>query len=205
VFLTLGGGNLKLPSECINVIDYDYLYFLGGFLNESLTGDCLMDGERNTEDCGPDLWWLEGGLWNSGNATLETVQSTFTSVVESITNAMRILGDDPRTLGPGLVNGTVMQTTTCIAISWRWLLFPALLIILTGICLVITMVQPIYDKVEIPLWKSSILPLLYASPGTQLMPLGEVHDMEVKSKVTIARLENSEDKWSFVDISSERA
>ena len=111
----------------------------------------------------------------------------------------------PRTNSSGLVYGTVIQTTTCIAFSWRWLLFPALLIILTAICLVITMVQPIYEKVENPLWKSSILPLLYASPGTQLMASGEAHDMEAKSKVTIARLENSEDKWSFVDISGERA
>jgi hypothetical protein len=167
-----------------------------------------MPDEYSMQDsCGADLWWLEGGLWNSGNATLDTVQNTFTSVVESITNAMRIMGYDPRTNSSGLVNGTVWKTTTCLAISWRWLLFPALLIILTGICLVITMVQPIYNKVEIPLWKSSILPLLYiyTSPGTQFMPSGKVHDMEMKSKVTIARLENSEDKWSFIDISSERA
>jgi hypothetical protein len=45
---------------------------------------------------------------------------------------------------------------------------------------------------------------LYASPGTQLMASGEVDDMEARSKVTIARLENSEDKWSWVDISSQR-
>jgi hypothetical protein len=38
------------------------------------------------------------------------------------------------------------------------------------------------------------------------MASGEEHDMEAKSMVTIARLENTcEDKWSFVDISGERA
>jgi hypothetical protein len=66
------------------------------------------------------------------------------------------------------------------------------------------MVQTIYE-VEKPLWKSSILPLLYASPGTQLMASGEAHDMGAKSKATIARLEKSGDKWSFVGISGERA
>jgi hypothetical protein len=104
----------------------------------------------------------------------------------------------------GLVNGTVIQTTTCVAFSWMWMLFPALLIILTAICLIITMVQPIYGAQK-PLWKSSILPLLYASPGTQLMALSEAHDMEASSKIIVARLENIEDKWSFVDRSCERA
>ena len=58
------------------------------------------------------------------------------------------------------------------------------------------MAQPIYG-VEKPLGKSSILPLLYASPGTQLMASGEARDMEAKSMITVAQLEKSEDKWSF--------
>jgi hypothetical protein len=132
---------------------------------------------------------------------LDTVQTTFDSVVEP--KECRYSGTTLcSTGGPKLVYGNVIQTTTCIAFSWEWMLFPALLIILTGICLVITMVRPIYG-VEKPLWKSSILPLLYASPGTQLIASGEVHDMEVMSKITVSKLEKSENKWSFVDISCE--
>ena len=61
------------------------------------------------------------------------------------------------------------------------MLFPALLLVLTALFLAITMLQPIYEKMEKPLWKYSILPLLYASPGTQLMASGGEHDMEAKS------------------------
>ena len=192
VFLILGGGNLTLPSQCINEIDSGrYVVDLASFLTHVLTGSCSMMVP------GPPCsrqWWLQG-LWNSGNATLDTVQTTFNSVVESITKRIRIQGYDPMN-STQLVYGTVIQTTTCIAFSWGWMLFPALLIILTVICLVITMAQPIYG-VEKPLWKSSILPLLYASPGTQLMASGEARDMEARSKITVARLEKSEDKWSF--------
>jgi hypothetical protein len=208
VFLTLGGGNLTLPSQCINEIDGLYVANVASFLAGVLTGSCSLP-KMNSADlgfappCSPH-WWIQDSIFNSGNATLDRVQSTFNSVSESITNRMRMEGYSLRTNNSGLVYGTVIQTTTCIAFSWTWLLFPASLIILTAICLVITMVQTIYE-VEKPLWKSSILPLLYASPGTLLVASGEAHDMEAKSKVTIARLENGEAKWSFVGISSERA
>jgi hypothetical protein len=204
VLLTLGGGNLTLPSQCINEIDGVYVTDVAVFLAEVLTGNCSLPFaiDFNSPPCSP--WWIQGGIFNSGNATLDTVQNAFNSVVESITNRMRMAGYSLETNSSGLVYGTVIQTTTCIAFSWTWLLFPALLIILTAIFLVITMVQTVYE-VEKPLWKSSILPLLYSSPGTQLMASGEAHDMEAKAKVTIARLENSEAKWSFVGISGERA
>jgi hypothetical protein len=195
VLLNLDRGNLTLSSasECINKIDSGFVSDVANFLSRVLSGNCTRTGCYNKT--GEQMWWLDDVLLNSGNITL-AVQSAFNSVVESITNRMRIEGS--------LVYGTVMQTTTCIEIHWRWLLFPASLTILTVICLVITMVQPFFEDVEKPLWKSSILPFLYASPGTQLMASGEVRDMEAKSKVTITRLENSEDKWSLVNISGER-
>ena len=196
VSLNLDEGNLTLPSQCINQIDGTYVTNVIKLLSSVLSGSCTP--RECFGKAGDQMWWLQGVLLDSGNITL-AVQSAFNSVVESITIIMRTEGLHPR-----FVNGTVMQTTTCIKIYWRWLLFPASLTILTVICLVITIVQPFSRNVETPLWKSSILPLLYASPGTQLMSLSEVHDMEAKSKVTIARLESSEDKWSLVDISGER-
>jgi hypothetical protein len=197
VFLTLDKGNLTLPSQCINEIDSYYVIDLHSFLSIILTGDCSMFSPRCEEQ-----WWL-GALWNSGNATFDTVQSTFNSIAESITNRMRIQGYDPRTNGTALVYGTVIETTTCITFFRKWILFPTLLIILTIVCLAITMAQPIYG-VETPSWKSSILPLLYASPRTQLVASGEACDMMAKSKITVARLEKRENEWSFVDKSNER-
>jgi hypothetical protein len=196
-----------LPSQCINKIDGFYVANVAGFLAGVLTGDCSLPyytyaALPMTPLCSSQ-WWIQGGIFNSGNATLDTVQNTFNSVAESITNRMRMEGYG-ETDSSRLVYGTVIQTTTCIAFSWTWLLFPASLIIFTAICLVITMVQTI-SEVEKPLWKSSILPLLYASPGTKLMAAGDAQDAEAKSKVIIARLEKREDKWSFVGISGERA
>jgi hypothetical protein len=186
---------LILPLQCINKIDNDYVDSMVSCLNSVIVGSCELPGNDplfidKFTPCG-EKWWIQSGIFNYGNATLDTVQRTFNSVTESITNRMWVQGHDPRTNSTGLVYGTVNQTTTCVAFSWTWLLFPALLI-LTGICLVITMIQPIYEKT--PLWKSSILPLLYASPGTQLMASGEADDMGVRSKGTIARLENGEGK-----------
>jgi hypothetical protein len=40
VFLTLDGGNLTLPSQCINKIDGWYVADVAGFLADVLTGDC---------------------------------------------------------------------------------------------------------------------------------------------------------------------
>ena len=205
VFVTLGRGNITLPSECINEFETNggSVAKIASSLTNILTGSCSTVVTAGNVPCSGN-WWLQGSLWSDGNATLDTVQNTFKNVAESITTTMRWWSSDDPTVSAGLVYGTVKQTTTCIAFSWEWMLFPALLIILTIICLVVTMVQPIY-RVESPLWKSSILPLLYASPGTQLMaPSGEARDIEAKSEITVARLKNSGDKWSFVDISSER-
>jgi hypothetical protein len=150
VFLTLSGENLALPSQCINKIDIIYVDSVVSFLNSVLTGSCKLLNANSTIGPSTDTspcagWWIQGGIFNFGNATLNTVQRTFNSVVESITNKMRVQGYDPRTNSTGLVYGTVYQTTTCIAFSWTWLLFPALLIILTGICLVITMIHESAD------------------------------------------------------------
>jgi hypothetical protein len=129
VFLTLDGANLTLPSQCINEIHGDYVSSVVTFLNDVLTGSCLSN---ECSGGNGNMWWLQGALNNPRNATLDTVQSTFDSVVESITNRMRVQGYDPRTNSTGLAYyGSIIQTTTCIAVSWGWLLFPASLTILT--------------------------------------------------------------------------
>jgi hypothetical protein len=74
--ITLGGGDLTLPSECINEMDFDYVYSLASVLAEVLTGSCEMLFDFADLPCSGS-WWLGGGLWNSGNATLDTVQATF--------------------------------------------------------------------------------------------------------------------------------
>jgi hypothetical protein len=209
VTLTLGSQDLLLPSDCINQIDGIYAGSAGSFLFTALTGTCVIDQpdgistpqcKENSEfSSDMEYWWLLGDLWNGGNATFGTIQSTLDAVVESITARMRVQGYDPRTNRVGLVNGTVIETSICISFSWQWLLYPGLFIGLTGVCLLGTLIQSTYQGTEVPPWKSSILPLLYASPGSRLAAPGDICSIEESSKTTMMKLERDDDRWAFVD------
>lgn len=108
-------------------------------------------------------WW-HTGLWAEGNATFASISSKMDAVGTAITNAMRL---DPITRYPSdndrnLITGTVQQSNVCTQFDWPWLMFPAGLIVLTALALLLVMWGTAFDKEDMPVWKTSTLPLLYS-------------------------------------------
>lgn len=100
---------------------------------------------------------------------------------------------------PLLVKGTVMETTVCIKLNSMWLGFLSALLALTIILLAIPCGKMYFDTLEIPAWKSSILPLLLA--GKQIGATASAEDMDkIRARtdnllVSLAHLERG---WEFV-------
>ncbi|KAF6830869.1 hypothetical protein CPLU01_07058 [Colletotrichum plurivorum] len=116
-------------------------------------------------DC-DDRWWLDA-LHRSGNATFESISAAIDSMITSLTNHMRIRGENWEGTSSGFVTGSVMQTAICVQVDWFWLAYPAALLCITTILLAIACVQSYQSRERQPVWKSAILPLLFYDVETE--------------------------------------
>ena len=140
-----------------------------------LDGDCYLPmrkwvthadrGSRRLSVCrvypgngSVDAWWL-GGLYNDGEATFDTIAARWDDVAVALTDSWRIATLNDYGLAVKItVNGTVWETTICTQFNWPWLSFPAALVVLSVISLVLTIIPGTNQP---PAWKSSILPFLH--------------------------------------------
>lgn len=115
-------------------------------------------------------WWLEP-LLNGGNASLESISAVMSRMADAITNQLRMNGTDFYG-NPSNVTGTAFQTVVCTQFQWGWLLFPAVVVLASAVLLVATAWRSSSrwgkartnrggSQVEVPVWKSSLLPLLF--------------------------------------------
>ncbi|EUC47687.1 hypothetical protein COCMIDRAFT_34755 [Bipolaris oryzae ATCC 44560] len=203
------------PTACIYGIDGDYALSLGRFMQSVMSGNCstvahfvpeFYKNDYKALVCNP--WQLEA-LVNKGRANFDTINRNMQSVATAVTSEMRRKGSyyDPEvTYGPRFhsapptfVTGTVLRTTTCTKFDWAWLSFPLALMILTTLLLCITCGKMVFDKSGVPVWKSSILPLLLAGHRLRDVAAAEdMDDMKANTKLLIVSLVQDERGWEFV-------
>jgi hypothetical protein len=111
-------------------------------------------------DCG-SRWWLTP-LYNSSYETLDTAMDEFTTAITN--NFRRQARRGFNTSGTDRVTGTVNETTICTVFDWRWILLPAGLMAITMALLIHVVVQS-YTNTTLPIWKTSVLPLLFYGPN----------------------------------------
>ena len=106
----------------------------------------------------------------------------------SITNKMRTLSTTT------MVRGTAREPATFVRANWYWLIFPAVLVVLSILFLVMTIIFS--TETDSVLWKTSILPFLYHNLQTkQQRPTGgTVRDMERAARKCIVVLQNDNGK-----------
>ncbi|KAH6873136.1 hypothetical protein BKA58DRAFT_161492 [Alternaria rosae] len=99
-------------------------------------------------------------LWDSGqlpDAPLEHVSSIMTNLTNAMNTVLRTHGAEGYSKP---AEGTMWYTTTCIEINWTWITFPAVMIALSAIFLLLVHIES--RGVESGrLWKSSILATLF--------------------------------------------
>ncbi|KAE9968535.1 hypothetical protein BLS_005806 [Venturia inaequalis] len=192
------GESIMMPSECIYGISANYLTALRSFLRSVFHGSCAYGAATQVPTfvtC--DQWWL-GSLYNRGNATLLSINETMNNVANSITNAMRAGGMNMDATQAN-VTGTAVQTTVCTRFDWPWLAFPTMLLIITLLLLLVMATKTLLDDAQIPIWKSSILPLLFVGNGIGAINSSEdLDDVHKEANMTTMSLKFDGHGWAFV-------
>jgi hypothetical protein len=96
-------------------------------------------------------------LYRDGNITLDTVNELFGDLAASMTAIIRTNPADNQTQP---VHGTVWYTKTCIGVNWAWISYPAVMIGLCAVFLVLVHIES-RDVDSQRLWKSSTLAMLF--------------------------------------------
>lgn len=159
-----------------------------------------------------DSWWLQE-LFNNGNATFESVENSIDAITTAVTNKIRTFGSDWDG-SQALATGTSTRTTICTQVrkdhtrdyihsndyrqvDWPWLIFPAVLLALTLFLLMIIVLRTMLGHGDVPIWKSSLLPLIFASKGSFMARSGDLGDIDDAAEDTLVKLERTGDKWEF--------
>jgi hypothetical protein len=110
-----------LPSDC--VFENSGVPGLVSFLPTFLSGFAAEAPYVSYAE--PD-WMLQ--LFNNFNVTLQTINSTWAAIADSMIMHIRRSGDPSNSVPTA---GVVYRTDTCISVQWPWLIFPAALLLLT--------------------------------------------------------------------------
>ncbi|KAI8283419.1 hypothetical protein K4K60_002715 [Colletotrichum sp. SAR11_57] len=136
-------------------------------------------------------WWL-APLYHNLTATFDSVSDSFEQLAAAITTQFRITGTSNETFSltgyKEAVIGSVLGTTVCTRFDWQWVLLPITLVFATAILLTVAVAQSWIDP-AIPVWKTSILPILFYNKvdsshneGMPTLDLDELQKVAVTTK-----------------------
>ncbi|KAF2141171.1 uncharacterized protein K452DRAFT_318841 [Aplosporella prunicola CBS 121167] len=139
-----------LPKECIFI--WENSIGILENLPEYLTG--YVQSAPIIDKADPQ-WMKE--LFNKDNASLETINATWSAIAESMTIHIRQNGDESNSAPAA---GIASHTNTCINVRWPWLAYPAALLVLTFSFLLATILHS-FGHVGHRIWKASQLAVLF--------------------------------------------
>ncbi|KAK2729110.1 hypothetical protein CKAH01_10549 [Colletotrichum kahawae] len=183
-------------AECIYSVAPTFADGLSSFLkdafNETCTFSAFQDGNLW---CKSNFWLSE--LWYQGNATVELVSGHFADIATAVTNQLRRgLGRQEGSVSE--VEGQALQHVVFVVIDKGWLAFPAMLLGLEAVLLVLMIARSWRLRDEEAVWKSSILPLIFyksqfagsgqvSAPGARLMTVKEMETDARNIRVQFSR------------------
>ncbi|OMP88701.1 hypothetical protein BK809_0005423 [Diplodia seriata] len=113
--------------------------------------------------------------------------------------AIRQHGNTPSS---GFVQGTVLESQTCIRVRWAWISLPATLLFLTIVFLVLTVLQAVRQRWQ-GTWKSSAIALLFhgfdADTRKGFGMMADRSEMSDTSEHVQVQLRYEEGGWTFVE------
>ncbi|KAK1699693.1 hypothetical protein BDP55DRAFT_203541 [Colletotrichum godetiae] len=174
---TSDGAEKEAPAQCVSTMDYTEFRGIRYFLKANLNGQCKLydltergptssdavNGIGNSSQLHCETgWWLDA-LYNGGMATFVSLEAAHGNMSIAISNRMRIYGltSSETDTSNSYQEGTCSKTSICVRLEEWWLLYPAALLVLTSALLVSVYVQSCRDSGRQPIWKSSMLPLIF--------------------------------------------
>jgi hypothetical protein len=164
--VNLNGANATVPNQCLYKLYGIYGRAMNAFMSGTLLdGSCDYNSRQGGELWCPKSWWLSP-LYLEKNATFDSISGAFVDFTSALTNKFRMTGVGPDSMSRGAnlastqVFGIVGQTSVCIFFDWRWLVLPCWLVAASGLLLLWMMARN-YEDPSLPVWKGSVLPLLF--------------------------------------------
>jgi hypothetical protein len=170
--------NITAPEQCIYRQHPNFVNVISVLLNEEVfTGYC--DGYKGSVNCGKSFNNTSGmlgnfaagtvlrALYNKGDMGTSDINRWFDKFAAAMTNRFRFeygAAEYKQTiydLPLGEVQGLVWQATTCISMHVQWLLLPIILTLVTVVLAVFTMIANWRHRYSRPVWKDSLLPLIF--------------------------------------------
>jgi hypothetical protein len=136
-------------------------------------------------------------LYRDGNITLDTVNELFGDLAASMTSIIRTNPADNQTQP---VHGTVWYAKTCIGVNWAWISYPAVMIGLCAVFLVLVHIES-RDVDSQRLWKSSTLAMLFCELDEEVVAAARPLQRDVMgdaAKTTGMQLERDVDGLRLV-------
>ncbi|MCJ1439219.1 hypothetical protein MMC27_008610 [Xylographa pallens] len=212
-----GGWNTTYaPMHCM------YAFFgtdaIETFMNSLLQSDNFVAGYLDEYSKTSDTWCMLDFLYQGGNATLSSINSTMASIANSLTLTMRSI-----VLGPQDYNasynkkasyleyapaiGIAYRTEVCVQVQWEWLSLPVILATMTVLFFIFTLLAPRGQRrgghVTRNDWKSSMVALLFHGlEGRARERLGALNyssEMEESAERMVVQLQCGNEGWRFVE------
>ncbi|KAK6082490.1 hypothetical protein SCUP234_04329 [Seiridium cupressi] len=201
--INVDGTNYTVPDECLYKLEWLYGAALDSFMRETIfNGMCTYDSRQGGSIWCYDAWWLSP-LYSKEKASFETISSQIDQYSTAVTNKFRTIGStNYNSTRQESALGTVIEMTVCTNFDWRWLLMPLVLLAATAAILILMMVQNYRDPRQ-PVWKSSVLPLLFhgfdSTSRTNPKPAMTLDQMKDQARHVRAKFQSGMDA-GFIDM-----
>ncbi|KAF7550659.1 hypothetical protein G7046_g7949 [Stylonectria norvegica] len=193
---------VAVPTDCYYQMHGPYLTAVRNFLEKSLlSGSCLSGPSNEMQLLCDNLWWLSR-LFSDNKASYKTLESAFNDFVTASTNFFRTDGWGPANVPfwyskggiKSIVMGEAQETTVCMQLNAPWLILPSLLCLVAIVLLGTTLVYNHMDRRQ-PVWKSSILPLLFYGLERQGVTRDGLHSDPVSDPAEVQDLKALNDAF----------
>ena len=173
---------LWFPRECVHIIDYKTTNAIGSYISQQLEGAKLAIGDGGHQYSGPT--WLQQ-LYNGGNMTIDSIDRFVDGIASSVASFIRVSNNDvwfdrgtyaPEEGVDRAVPGYELYGHTCIRVRWKFLSFPAILLLAELVFFVIVIATNRYSVWDGD-WKSSNVPLMFQDIDLPSTANGEKWDM----------------------------
>ncbi|PHH88680.1 hypothetical protein CDD83_7210 [Cordyceps sp. RAO-2017] len=172
----LTGQVVDVPSDCLFGVGTKYAHSIGNWINQTIlsgTCRCRGDGTDLMPSCaiGCSASWMEYA-YESGQLSSSSVDTLMQDLATGATDVFQLDGWGALTRlseiedytdgrrPKAFIKGEMYETTVCVKLDWPWLLLPGLLCLTTMTLLVIMLLLNTKHQDQ-PVWKCSILPLLF--------------------------------------------
>lgn len=173
------GKHLIAPWECTYFLSPAYGNVIADDMQRMFNSSCGTSDYSQIPPAAticPEKGWTMAPLFGGGATTVHIVESFFENMTLGMTNRLRntgIMFHNAETIqdyysqnatSPGTINGTAWETMVCTHVEWAWVAFPAALTAGTAVLLVSAIWKAVRDREYRPVWKASVLPLLFHGP-----------------------------------------